>query len=72
MAKQHLSAAELLAGLDNETGELLERLELGDDASVWAWFSHHYPDTMGKIDRAGERQEFISAVREIWEAERER
>ena len=70
MAKAHLSPEELFAGLDDELVELMERLNFDDDDSVWAWLRHHYPDTMARIDRAGERREFMSAVRDLWEIER--
>jgi hypothetical protein len=46
-------------------GELAERLELGDNESVRAWFLHTYPTIVGRIVANGNWQEFITAVREI-------
>lgn len=54
----------------DEVRELLERLELGDDQSVWAWFRFRFPKTMRRIERAGERREFVTAMRYAWELDR--
>lgn len=55
---------------DDELRELLDRLELGDNESVWAWFCFRFPKTMRKVERAGERREFVTAMRDAWELDR--
>ena len=54
----------------DEVGELLERLELGDDESVWAWFRYRFPKTMCKVERVGQRRAFLTAMRYAWELDR--
>ena len=55
---------------EEEFGELLERLELGDNDSVWRWFCYRFPKTMCKLERAGERREFVATMRYAWELDR--
>jgi hypothetical protein len=54
----------------DEVAELLERLELGDDESVWAWFRYRFPRTMRKVECAGGRRDFLTAMRYAWELDR--
>jgi hypothetical protein len=61
----------LLRGIGREADELAERLELGDNESVRAWFRHRYPKAMSKIVEEERWAEFISLVREIYQADRD-
>lgn len=54
-----------LSAVEADALELADRLELGDNESVRAWFLHKYPDTVGRIVRNGDWEEFLGAVREI-------
>jgi hypothetical protein len=61
--------ADIFAGIDDELAELVERLDLGDDESVWAWFEHHYPKIMGPVRREQFWREWVSAVRDLYECD---
>lgn len=54
-----------LSVIEADAFELAERLGLGDNESVRAWFLHKYPDTIGRVVRNGDWEEFLGAVREI-------
>jgi hypothetical protein len=66
MARKNRIAVDIVAGIDEETIELAERLGLGDGESVWAWSEHHYPKVMGPVHRrqlvcsAGNEAELIA------------
>ncbi len=62
-------ADEVFAGIDHQVVELEERLDLGDDESVWAWFEHHYPTVMGPVRRQQLWREWVRAVRDLYEWE---
>jgi hypothetical protein len=70
VAREKRIAVDIVAGMDEEVIELTERLELGDEESVWGWLEHHYPKVMGPVHRRQLWREWVSAVRDLYEWER--
>jgi hypothetical protein len=59
----------LFGGLEEETEDLAERLEFGDNESVLAWFHYHYPSATVRVINEQRWTEFIGLVRGLYEDE---
>jgi hypothetical protein len=57
----------LFRGLEEQADELAERLEFGDNESVFAWFRHHYPSTAVRVVKEQRWAEFVALVRGLYE-----
>jgi hypothetical protein len=61
----------LFGGLEEEAEELAERLEFGDNESVFAWFQYHYPSATVRVVKERRWTEFIGLIRGLYENERD-
>lgn len=60
----------LVGGMEVDAAELAERLEFGDNESILAWFRLKYPAPISRLVRERRWGEFLGAVRELYEADR--
>jgi len=57
------------SGLDEEADDLMQRLSLGDDESVWAWFRQRYPKATQRVAKGRAWRDFVRAMREFYRSE---
>src|SRR5579862_3189513 len=57
------------SGLDDEADDLMQRLSLGDDESVWAWFRQRYPKATQRVAKGRAWRDFVRAMREFYRSE---
>lgn len=54
------------SGLDEEAEDLMQRLVLGDDESVWAWFQQRYPVATQRVSKGRTWRHFVRAMRDCY------
>jgi hypothetical protein len=52
--------------VDEDANDLAERLQTGDDESVFAWFQQRYPKAMDRVSKKRQWREFVAAVRDFY------